>query len=138
VRLHHGGVRQFRHPAVGVLDLKFEAMALEADDGLALTAYTAEPGKPPHDGLRLLASWPASQTGDLKDQSRLGPFGGKKILFRTDRGLLLVQGHDSLGVGDQCLGGGRDPVGDRAVLGRAEPGGDLRHVFAKRAERLGQ
>jgi hypothetical protein len=34
----------------------FEAMALEADGGLTLTAYTAEPGTPSHDGLTLLAS----------------------------------------------------------------------------------
>jgi len=62
VRLHRTGRKQFRHPAVGALDLNFEAMALEADDGLTLTAYTAEPGTPSHDGLRLLSSWAASQT----------------------------------------------------------------------------
>jgi len=50
---------------VGLLDLMFEAMALEADEGLTLTAYTAEPGTPSHDGLRLLASWAAThQRGD--------------------------------------------------------------------------
>jgi hypothetical protein len=38
----------------------FEAMALEADNGLTLTAYTAEPGTPAHDGLKLLASWAAA------------------------------------------------------------------------------
>jgi transcriptional regulator with XRE-family HTH domain len=71
VRLHRTGVKHFRHPAVGILDLMFEAMALEADEGLTLTAYTAEPGTPSHDGLRLLASWAAtrqhekSQTGGL-------------------------------------------------------------------------
>ena len=37
----------------------FEAMALEADEGLTLTAYT-EPGTPSHDGLKLLASWAAT------------------------------------------------------------------------------
>jgi transcriptional regulator with XRE-family HTH domain len=60
VRLHRTGVKHFRHPAVGLLDLMFEAMALEADEGLTLTAYTAEPGTPSHDGLRLLASWAAT------------------------------------------------------------------------------
>jgi hypothetical protein len=39
----------------------FEAMALEADDGLTLTAYTAEQGTPSHDGLKLLASWAATR-----------------------------------------------------------------------------
>jgi transcriptional regulator with XRE-family HTH domain len=61
VRLHRSGRKQFRHPAVGVLDLMFEAMTLEADEGLTLTAYTAEPGTPSHDGLKLLASWAATQ-----------------------------------------------------------------------------
>ena len=45
----------------------FEAMALEADEGLTLTAYTAEPGTPSHDGLQLLASWAAThQQEDIK------------------------------------------------------------------------
>jgi transcriptional regulator with XRE-family HTH domain len=61
VRLHRSGIKQFRHPAVGVLSLMFEAMALEADEGLTLTAYTAEPGTASHDGLRLLASWAATR-----------------------------------------------------------------------------
>jgi transcriptional regulator with XRE-family HTH domain len=61
VRLHRTGVKHFRHPAVGPLDLMFEAMALEADEGLTLTAYTAEPGTPSHDSLRLLSSWAATQ-----------------------------------------------------------------------------
>ena len=39
----------------------FEAMALEADEGLTLTAYTAQPGAPSHDGLKLLASWAATR-----------------------------------------------------------------------------
>jgi MmyB-like transcription regulator ligand binding domain len=60
VRLHRTGVKHFCHPAVGRLDLMFEAMALEADDGLILTAYTAEQGTPSHDGLKLLASWSAA------------------------------------------------------------------------------
>jgi transcriptional regulator with XRE-family HTH domain len=60
VRLHRTGVKHFRHPVVGLLDLMFEAMALEADEGLTLTAYTAEPGTSSHDGLRLLASGAAT------------------------------------------------------------------------------
>jgi len=60
VRLHRSGLKHFRHPAVGRIDLLFEAMVLEADDGLTLTAYTAEPGTPSHDALRLLSSWAAT------------------------------------------------------------------------------
>jgi transcriptional regulator with XRE-family HTH domain len=63
VRLHRSGRKQFRHPAVGLLDLMFEAMAIEADEGLTLTVYTAEPGTPSRDGLKLLASWAATSQG---------------------------------------------------------------------------
>jgi hypothetical protein len=42
----------------------FEAMAIEADEGLTLTAYTAQPGTPSHDTLRLLASWAATPGND--------------------------------------------------------------------------
>ena len=76
VRLHRTGHKHFRHPAVGTLDLMFEAMALEADEGLTLTAYTAEPRTPSHDGLKLLASWAATrQHEDDADSSRANTTG---------------------------------------------------------------
>jgi transcriptional regulator with XRE-family HTH domain len=59
VRLHHTGVKRFLHPIAGRLELGFEAMPMPADPGLTLTAYSAEPGTPAADGLRLLASWAA-------------------------------------------------------------------------------
>jgi transcriptional regulator with XRE-family HTH domain len=68
VRLHRTGVKHFRHPVIGLLDLMFEAIALEADEGLTLTAYTAEPGTSSHDGLKLLASWAA--THQREDNTR--------------------------------------------------------------------
>jgi hypothetical protein len=46
VRLHHTGVKHFRHPVIGDLTLNFEAKELPADPGLTLTAYSAEPGSP--------------------------------------------------------------------------------------------
>jgi transcriptional regulator with XRE-family HTH domain len=60
VRLHRSGIKHFQHPVVGRLDLTFDAMDLPADPGLTLTAYTAEPGSPSEDALRLLASWTAT------------------------------------------------------------------------------
>jgi hypothetical protein len=60
VRLHQRGTKVFHHPVVGRLELAFDAMDLPADPGLTLTAYTAEPGSPSEDGLRLLASWAAT------------------------------------------------------------------------------
>ncbi|MER5847732.1 helix-turn-helix transcriptional regulator [Streptomyces sp. NPDC002012] len=61
VRLHHTGRKSFRHPAVGVLTLDFNAMELPAQPGMTLTAYTAAPGTPDHDALQLLASWAATE-----------------------------------------------------------------------------
>jgi transcriptional regulator with XRE-family HTH domain len=62
VRIHHNGAKQFRHPVVGMLDLGYCTLALPAEDAadLRLTIYTAEPGSASEDGLKLLASWAAT------------------------------------------------------------------------------
>lgn len=61
VRYHRSGTKSFHHPAVGDLDLDFESLMLPADPGLQINVYTARPGSTSEDGLRLLASWAASQ-----------------------------------------------------------------------------
>ncbi|MFJ9537506.1 helix-turn-helix transcriptional regulator [Streptomyces sp. NPDC101225] len=61
VRLHHTGRTSFRHPAVGVLTLDLDATELPARPGLTLTAYSAAPGTPDHDALRLLAAWAVTE-----------------------------------------------------------------------------
>jgi transcriptional regulator with XRE-family HTH domain len=60
VRFHRTGVKRFRHPVVGELTLTYEALDLAADTGLRLSAYTAEPGTPSDDALKVLASWAAT------------------------------------------------------------------------------
>ena len=60
VRLHLTGAKHFRHPVVGDLSLVFNTMALPADPGLTLAAYTAEPGSATEEKLALLASWTAT------------------------------------------------------------------------------
>ena len=95
VRLHRTGVKHLHHPVVGDLELTYEGMELPSDPGLMLFAYTAEPGTPSEDGLKLLASWAATQElarpGDVgrrdpspaplrRIASRQGPTGG--IVFR--------------------------------------------------------
>jgi transcriptional regulator with XRE-family HTH domain len=62
VRIHHAGAKQFRHPVVGTLDLVYHTLDLptDAQSDLRLTVYTAEPGTPSEDGLKLLASWAAT------------------------------------------------------------------------------
>ena len=69
MRLHQAGAKQFRHPAVGTLELVFHSFDLAtADQGkLVMTVYTAEPGTPDEDGLKLLASWAATHVTAAAD-----------------------------------------------------------------------
>ena len=62
VRLHRTGVKKVHHPVVGDLELTYEGMELPADPGLIMFVYTAEPASPSEDGLKLLASWAATET----------------------------------------------------------------------------
>ncbi|WP_225827009.1 helix-turn-helix transcriptional regulator [Streptomyces naphthomycinicus] len=61
VRRHGTGTKRFHHSAVGDLTLAFEGLEMAAEPGLTLTVYTAEPGSPSEEGLRLLASWAATE-----------------------------------------------------------------------------
>jgi len=60
VRFHRTGVKRFHHPVVGDLTLTYEALDLAADAGLRISAYSAEPGTPSEDALKLLDSWAAT------------------------------------------------------------------------------
>lgn len=44
----------------GTLDLVYDTLRPADDPGRALVTYTADPGSPSDDGLRLLLSWAAS------------------------------------------------------------------------------
>nr|WP_206061882.1 helix-turn-helix transcriptional regulator [Nonomuraea basaltis] len=61
VQYHRSGMKRLRHPVVGRLDLNFESMELPSEPGLMLNVYTATPGSPTADGLKMLASWAATQ-----------------------------------------------------------------------------
>lgn len=60
VRLHRTGIKHFRHPVVGDLELSFEALELPADPGLTMTIYTAAAGSATEDAFSLLGSWSAT------------------------------------------------------------------------------
>ncbi|GIF23154.1 transcriptional regulator with XRE-family HTH domain [Actinoplanes tereljensis] len=57
---HRHGSKRIRHPAIGELELAFEALELPGDESLTIVTYTAEPGTPSGDGLELLAAWAAT------------------------------------------------------------------------------
>jgi hypothetical protein len=61
VKYHRAGRKRLHHPIVGDLDLSFEALELPADPGLRINVYTADPGTPSEDALKVLASWAATQ-----------------------------------------------------------------------------
>lgn len=56
VRHHRGEVKSLHHPVVGDLELSYEAMDLPANPEWFMFAYTAEPGTPSEERLRLLGS----------------------------------------------------------------------------------
>ncbi|MCJ1714971.1 helix-turn-helix transcriptional regulator [Microbacterium sp. M1A1_1b] len=57
VRLHGSGLKTFRHPLVGDVELSFENLAPIEGAGLNLLVYTAEPGSRNAEALQLLANW---------------------------------------------------------------------------------
>lgn len=68
VRRHASGSKHFIHPVVGALDLVFEGAELMADPGRSLLLYSAEPGSPTAEKLRLLASWAMTQSAERSTQ----------------------------------------------------------------------
>jgi transcriptional regulator with XRE-family HTH domain len=62
VRRHGSGTKAFRHHEVGDLTLTYEGLELTAEPGLSFLIYTAEPGSPSEERLKLLASLVATSS----------------------------------------------------------------------------
>ncbi|MFB6783474.1 helix-turn-helix transcriptional regulator [Streptomyces sp. NPDC056352] len=60
VHLFREGTKRFHHPVVGELILDHESMELPDESGLGIVVYSAPPGSPAADALKLLASWAAT------------------------------------------------------------------------------
>ncbi len=60
VREHRTGIKSVHHPIVGDLDLNYLGLDLATDRTLQMLVFSAEPGSPSHDALRLLATWAAT------------------------------------------------------------------------------
>jgi transcriptional regulator with XRE-family HTH domain len=77
VRTHGAGTKRFHHPVVGELTLAYEELAITAEPGLVLLVYTAEPGSPSAERLRLLASWAATAVAaEPPDEASAKPLDG--------------------------------------------------------------
>lgn len=68
VRHHRTGIKRIRHPEVGDLELVYEAMELPANPEWFMFGYTAEPGSPTEECLKLLGSLAA--TPDPSEDAR--------------------------------------------------------------------
>jgi hypothetical protein len=66
VRFHQTGSKRLHHPLVGELEISYETMTLDADEGLRLALYTAEPGSASQHVLDLLASWTATPVAERR------------------------------------------------------------------------
>jgi hypothetical protein len=67
VRTHGSGTKRFTHPIVGELILAYEELAVTHEPGNVMLIYTAEPGSPSQERLRLLAAW--ARTEQLEKHS---------------------------------------------------------------------
>ncbi|QDP96605.1 helix-turn-helix transcriptional regulator [Microlunatus elymi] len=60
VRHHRTGLKRMRHPAVGDLELSYQAMEFPANPDWFMFAFTAEPGSPSDERIKLLGSLAAT------------------------------------------------------------------------------
>ena len=73
VRTHGAGTKRFHHPIVGELILAYEELAITAEPGNVLLIYTAEPGSPSAERLKLLASWGADNRSLAAEMNTASP-----------------------------------------------------------------
>ncbi|MFG3046193.1 hypothetical protein ACGFZR_14855 [Streptomyces sp. NPDC048241] len=66
------GDKVLRHPLVGELTLAWDALACAGNTDQQLVVWTAEPGTPSHDGLRILSFWAADTHHDTPQGRRGG------------------------------------------------------------------
>ena len=58
------GTRTYNHPVVGEITLDWDTLTSDAEPEQQLIIYTAEPGSPSEQALRILASWTASEASE--------------------------------------------------------------------------
>lgn len=70
VRFHRSGLKRLRHPLVGDLELTYEALQLPENPGWTMFAFTAEPGTPSEERLKLLGSLTADARTTDPEEAR--------------------------------------------------------------------
>jgi transcriptional regulator with XRE-family HTH domain len=69
VSMRGKGTKKLRHPIVGELTLDWDTLTCATDPEQSIIVWTAAPGSPSHDALRLLASWAADRKRTASDTS---------------------------------------------------------------------
>ncbi|PZF56372.1 transcriptional regulator [Curtobacterium sp. MCSS17_008] len=69
VHFHRSGTKRLHHPAVGDVEVLFEAMHLPDSPGWTMYAYTTVPGSPSDERMQLLGSIAASETAPATGSS---------------------------------------------------------------------
>jgi hypothetical protein len=62
VKAHRRGIKHFHNATVGELTLRYEALEIASAGGLTLYGFSAEPGSPSEQALRLLSSWTVTES----------------------------------------------------------------------------
>ncbi|QKW08233.1 helix-turn-helix domain-containing protein [Streptomyces sp. NA04227] len=65
VAVRDAGTKVLRHPVAGELTLDWDTLAAAGDSDQQLVVWSAEPGSPSHDALRILASWAGAAAAPL-------------------------------------------------------------------------
>jgi hypothetical protein len=70
VRIRHDGIKRVQHPEVGLLEVTYRSVDLPTSPRAIhdLSLYTAEPGTPHEERLKLLASWAAPSPEPVQHQ----------------------------------------------------------------------
>lgn len=71
VHVFRDTTKRLNHRLVGDLELDQETMSLPDESGLSVVVYSAPPGTPAEDGLKLLAGWSAT-TAQERDAGATG------------------------------------------------------------------
>ena len=61
------GTKTLHHPVVGDLTPDWDTLTCSTDPDQQLVTWSAEPGTPSHDGMRILASWAAEHRQSSQD-----------------------------------------------------------------------
>jgi transcriptional regulator with XRE-family HTH domain len=66
VHQHRNGVKSFRHPEVGVIEVAFDVFEMPGEAGLQIVTYSVPPGTDSADKFALLAAWAATREAEAQ------------------------------------------------------------------------